>query len=52
MCAPVAVTVGVASSSGASVVLIGQITALIAVAGVFIGNLWRSLRKRRSMKKE
>ncbi len=52
MCVPVAVTAGAASSSGASAVLIGQIAVLIAVAGVFVGNLWKGLRKRRSAKEE
>ncbi|MHA1581043.1 MAG: hypothetical protein ACTSYM_00850 [Candidatus Baldrarchaeia archaeon] len=47
MCVPVAVTVGAVKSSGMFPVLIGQISALTAVAGIFTVNLWKGLRRRR-----
>lgn len=48
MCAPVAVTVGAVKSLGMFSVLIGQIAALTAAAGIFTVNLWKGLRKRGS----
>lgn len=51
MCVPVAVTTGAASSSGALTVFVGQMVALITIAGVFVGNLWKSLKERKSREK-
>ncbi len=52
MCVPVAVTVGAVKSSGMFAILIGQISALIAVAGIFTVNLWKGLRRQGSAEKK